>query len=884
MPDFKRAVLIGNSEFISLPALRCPPADVEALSQILRDEEVCWFSPVHSLLNAPHNEILTRINEVLRDADKEDLVLIYYSGHGLLDGRGRLFLAARNTNPSLLHATAVSVSAIRDCLSQSRCQRFVLILDCCYSGAATATFRQDGQAISTDFPGDKVEGIGEFVMSASTAIQRAEQKQDDALSLFTKHLVKGLRESSADADGDGVIRLEELYNYVKRHLASEGNQEPLHWVSGSAASFIIGRTPRSRENLVQGVVREYLARPGTRGMLPPSIVATLDQMVEMDVSEFRTQHNSTSWLAYAWAREEIPTNDFIDQWYRLRSDLNGVDRPADVPMEKRWRIVNAARKAVLDLVGPTYLLDANFHFLDWNPTFDEILAKPLRLLRGTHAENLVIALENSREVIARAQQRFQDGAGMPLVDFEVLRIRTARHGLIQFRKIASQIAGTSEHGLVWSVSLNIEQVERADQLWEDIERRLAAEANWSRYAESYDEMLLHFREYEKLLVRVSDYLGNAQRCADLGAGTGNSTLRLLAGNPERLVSAFESNEVMLQHLRDKLSRDPEAASRVTIYKGDVTLSLREFPENAFDGALMVNVLYALDEPERCLAEVFRVLKPEGCLALSTSHSGTDVGGLFDAIRTDLSAQGLLDKLRNAVEDAEDRHKQMSRNILRDTREGVVQYLKQAGFEICNRIESAYAGAVMIVQARKPVPRAQTVAVPPPAPLRDQIFISYSHIDREWLQRLQVFLKPVFRTGRLKPWDDTNIRVGSEWRAEIRAAIDRARVAILLVSPDFLASDFIADAELPNILEAGRSGGLTIVWLLLSATPYQFTPVGRILGEIQCAHPEDTPLDTLHEPEQNQFFSKLVGDLVEFFPDNDAPAARTGDTATMAIPR
>src|SRR5215831_15628497 len=182
MPDYKRAILVGNSKFASLPGLRCPGEDVEAMKQVLTDENICWFSPVYALLDAPHNEIFTRINEVLRDADKEDLVLIYYSGHGLLDNRGRLYLAASNTDPSLLHATAVSVSAIHDCLSQSRCQRFVLILDCCYAGA-------------------------------------------------------------------GVVRLDELYSYVKDRLAGEGRQEPLRWVSGSAASFIISRTPRSRQNL-----------------------------------------------------------------------------------------------------------------------------------------------------------------------------------------------------------------------------------------------------------------------------------------------------------------------------------------------------------------------------------------------------------------------------------------------------------------------------------------------------------------------------------------------------------------------------------------------------------------------------------------------------------
>jgi ubiquinone/menaquinone biosynthesis C-methylase UbiE len=875
MPDFKRALLIGNASFSNLPALRCPPADVDAMNTVLTDQEVCWFSPVQTLLDAPHNEIFTRINEVMRDADKEDLVLIYYSGHGLLDNRGRLYLAAVNTDPTLLHSTAVSISAIRDCLGQSRCQRFVLILDCCYAGTATASFRRtDG--ISADFAGvDSAEGIGEFVLAASSAIQQAEERPDEPLSVFTGHIVQGLGESRADKDRDGVIRLNELYDYVTERLSAEGRQEPLRWVSGSAASFIIARTPQSRENRMQRLLQQRLSRPGVRAQLPSKILSALEEMVLMDISEFRTRYNAIGWLAYGWAREEIATDDFIDQWYRLRTDLCGFDQPADVPMEKRWRTVRSARNAVLDLVGPTYLLDAHFHFLDWNPAFDEIVAKPLRLLRGTHAENLILALDNSRDVIARAQELFQENLGMPLVDCEILCIKTPRHGLVRFRKIAAQIAETAAHGLVWTVTLNVEHAEHAELLWDDVNRRLTAEVNWSRYAGSYDKILLNFHEYGKLLQQVGGLLGDARRCADLGAGTGNSTVSLLDGHPNRLVSAFESNEVMLQHLRTKLLErdDLDAVNRVAIYKGDLALSLREFPENSFDGALMVNVLYALDDPERCLAEVFRVLQPGSCLALSTSHSETDVEALFDSIRADLSANNLLGQLRGAVEDAEDRHRQMMTSIQRDTRDCVVGYLEKAGFAITERIDSAYANAVMIVQARKPAPVVEINRLGRVVNFRrDEVFISYSHEDREWLKHLQVFLTPAFRAGRLKLWADTSLRTGDTWRAEIEAAISRARVAVLLVSPHFLASDFIERDEFPKILEAASQEGLTIVWMLVSAAPYELASVGRIVEKIQCAHPVDQPLDTLREPERNKVLTDFVRDLLRFFPDDTVIAS------------
>jgi len=135
-----------------------------------------------------------RIKELLRDADKEDLVLVYYSGHGFQNSHGKLHLATVDTNDSFLNGTSVSLTDVRECLLQSRCQRFVLILDCCYAGAAGHDFSisKDTEWISDP------NGVGEFVMAASTAIATAGQRQDQELSVFTKHLVEGMRTGKAD--------------------------------------------------------------------------------------------------------------------------------------------------------------------------------------------------------------------------------------------------------------------------------------------------------------------------------------------------------------------------------------------------------------------------------------------------------------------------------------------------------------------------------------------------------------------------------------------------------------------------------------------------------------------------------------------------------------
>src|SRR5437588_10637113 len=93
-------------------------------------------------------------------------------------------------------------------------------------------------------------------------------------------------------------------------------------------------------------------------------------------------------------------------------------------------------------------------------------------------------------------------------------------------------------------------------------------------------------------------------------------------------------------------------------------------------------------------------------------------------------------------------------------------------------------------------------------MTNQVFISYSHRDKNWLERLQIFLKSVEHKEAI--WADTEIEIGEDWREKIHTALESARVAILLVSQDFLASDFIAQSELPPLLAAAETAGAVIV--------------------------------------------------------------------------
>jgi hypothetical protein len=144
------------------------------------------------------------------------------------------------------------------------------------------------------------------------------------------------------------------------------------------------------------------------------------------------------------------------------------------------------------------------------------------------------------------------------------------------------------------------------------------------------------------------------------------------------------------------------------------------------------------------------------------------------------------------------------------------------------------------------------------PTREQVFVSYCQKDAQWMQRLQIHLKPLERLGVISRWDDSNIRPGDKWREEIAAALGRARVAVLLVSADFLASDFITENELPPLLSAAASDGVMILPLILSPCRFEKS-VG--LSQYQAVNSPKRPLIALGRAKREELFVK-VADAIE----------------------
>lgn len=136
--------------------------------------------------------------------------------------------------------------------------------------------------------------------------------------------------------------------------------------------------------------------------------------------------------------------------------------------------------------------------------------------------------------------------------------------------------------------------------------------------------------------------------------------------------------------------------------------------------------------------------------------------------------------------------------------------------------------------------------------RTRVFVSYSHADREWLRRFSLHIAVLERQGVVDLWSDERIDAGAPWQEEIESALTAAKVAVLLVSPDFLASEFIWKNEMPRIV-AHAAKGMRILPLIARPCAWKLE---KDLVRLQAR-----PLDAL--PLALGSDSKIDLDLSEF---------------------
>lgn len=252
----KYALVIGNDKYDDpkLAQLKTPAADSQALAKVLGNQNIGSFDEVVPLINKYETEIRRAVSTFLTNKKPDDLILLYFSGHGVLDDRGRLYLALMDTQISLLKATSIPATFITDEMDSCRSRRQILILDCCHSGAFARGTKGEQKAITeTTFEGS---GFGRVVLTASDSTQYALEGDQviskTELSLFTHFLLEGLNTGEADTNNDGYVSLDEWYDYTYAKVISETpKQVPHKWSYNQQGDLIIAKNPKVRKKIVE---------------------------------------------------------------------------------------------------------------------------------------------------------------------------------------------------------------------------------------------------------------------------------------------------------------------------------------------------------------------------------------------------------------------------------------------------------------------------------------------------------------------------------------------------------------------------------------------------------------------------------------------------------
>lgn len=385
----------------------------------------------------------------------------------------------------------------------------------------------------------------------------------------------------------------------------------------------------------------------------------------------------------------------IENLVQQNLEVFGADK-APPATDEWYRVLRPVLHQASYYTVPTYYLTSDIHIVGWNIAFEIIFGDVLSKLCDKHVNYFIALLENSEESFSHARdftEKVYKG-GLPWVDIEPLVYRSTRYGRVTFAKVATQLHDADGQPRGWAVALLIREIDWVSFL-KDLKARLDQEKLWSVYSSSYDRVLLEFPPYHKLLEEVTAVIPEGSlSVADLGAGTGNVTKMLLKAGHR--VNAVESNMAMLDRLRSKNLETSHL--KVTFASVDRLYSLRE---GAFNAAVMVNVLYAVDDPLACLREIHRILKPGGVLGFSTTHTGSNVPYLLAQIQAHLKKIGKDKELADDFERIREVNEYIDKTIARrHSAEDYCQWVRTAGFEITRQVDSTYEGAVMLVHARK----------------------------------------------------------------------------------------------------------------------------------------------------------------------------------------
>jgi hypothetical protein len=473
----KVALLIGVGQygpgFNQLPAA---PNDVEAMQRVLRHHDMGNFDEVKPVIDPDPQEMGIAIEHLFGGRNRDDLLLLFFSGHGIKDENGNLYLGTRTTRKNewggVIRSTAIAARFVQEIMNDSRARRAVVILDCCFSGAFGEGLlaKDDG---SVDIR-KQLGGEGRVVLTSSTSTQYSFEQQGSDLSIYTGYLVEGIETGAADLDEDDVISVDELHEYanIKVQKASPAMKPEIYTVK-EGYKIIIAKVPigdpklkyrKEVERYVHGgrispVGRRILnARRDSLGLLPEE-AATIEAEVLKPYREYKKKLQEYDQALHEAIQHEYPLSDYTrDELKDLQQVLSLRDEDI-APIEMRITSAFAFAPINPDLL-PTEPAPVEPDVRVEGSTNELISEKGVDY---THLQNLLAAGEwqkadrETETVMIKAAGREQDGwlseedlNAFPCEDLRIIdqlweKYSDGRFGFSVQKRIWQSIEGTIEN-------------------------------------------------------------------------------------------------------------------------------------------------------------------------------------------------------------------------------------------------------------------------------------------------------------------------------------------------------------------------------------------------------------------------------------------------------
>lgn len=230
------AIVIGTGEYDEqgFLDLQGPAQDAMRLTKFLQDQSFGKYE-VKMFVNSSSQSVNKAIKKFFVNTARDDTVLFYYSGHGVVDPSRRLYFTTTDTNKDMLRSTAISASFVNEVMNESRSKNQIMLLDCCFSGA---------------FARGLSDSRGRVVITSSSSVQYSYERKEEGNSLptsvFTSTMIDGLETGEADLNSDGNITCFELFNYIIWKLEDKQmpGVTPKLWAFDLSGDIVIAESSR----------------------------------------------------------------------------------------------------------------------------------------------------------------------------------------------------------------------------------------------------------------------------------------------------------------------------------------------------------------------------------------------------------------------------------------------------------------------------------------------------------------------------------------------------------------------------------------------------------------------------------------------------------------